>query len=49
MLYYNRIDLGEGINVANSKECIVSHYFFPNHGFKFQRFVCIGWFADVVS
>ena len=31
MLYYNRIDLSEGINAAkgnNSKECMVCHYWF---------------------
>ena len=29
MLYYNRIDLSEGVDVGksnNSKECIVCHY-----------------------
>ena len=33
MLYYDRIDLGEGIDLTkrkNSKECIVCHRF--NHG-----------------
>ena len=45
MLYYDRIGLSEGIDVAksnNSKECMVFHYWFFNHGFKFQYFVCNG-------
>ena len=39
MLYYNRIDISKGIDVAqsnNSKECISCHDCFPNHGFEFQ-------------
>ena len=42
MLYYERIDLSEGIHVAksnSSKECIVCHYWFFSHGFKFQNSV----------
>ena len=34
-MHYNRIDLNEGIDPAksnNSKECIVFHYSFFNHG-----------------
>ena len=45
MLYYNKIDLTEGINPVksnNSKESIVCHYWFFNHGFKFQNYVCNG-------
>ena len=45
MLYYNKIDLTEGINPVksnNSKERIVCHYWFFNHGFKFQNYVCNG-------
>ena len=45
MLYYDRIDLSEGIDVAksnNRKECIISHYWFFNHGFKLQESVCNG-------
>ena len=37
MLYYNKIDLGEGIDLTknkNSKKCIVSHYWYFNHRFK---------------
>ena len=43
MLYYDKIDIREGINVAKnniSKECIIGHYYFFNHGFKFQDSVC---------
>ena len=45
MLYYNRIDIHEGIDVAksnNSKECISCHCLFFNHGFKFQDSVSNG-------
>ena len=45
MLYYDRIDLSERIDVDksnNSKECIVCHYWFFKHGFKFQSFICKG-------
>ena len=45
MLYYDRIDLGERIDLTenkNNKECIVYHYWFFNHGFKFQKSVCDG-------
>ena len=46
MLYYNRIDLSKGTDPAksiNSKECMVYHYWFFNHGFKLQNFVCNGF------
>ena len=39
MLYYERIDMGKGIDLAktnNSKECKIWHYRFFNHGFEFQ-------------
>ena len=45
MLYYDRIDLSEGIDAAkssNSKECIVCYYFFFNHEIEFQDSVCNG-------
>ena len=45
MLYYDKIDLSERTNVAksnNSNECVVCHYWFFNHGFKFQNSVCNG-------
>ena len=45
MLYYERIDLSKEIEVAKSndcKECLICHYWFFNHGFKFQNSVCNG-------
>ena len=42
MLYYDRIDISEGIDLAksnNSKEFMICHYWFFNHGFKFQDYV----------
>ena len=45
MLYYNKIDLSKGINVAksnNSKESIVWHYWYFNHRFKFPNSICNG-------
>ena len=46
MLYYDRIDISEGIDLAksnNSKECMICHYQFFNHGFEFQNSVCNGF------
>ena len=44
MLYYDRIDVSEGIDVnktSASKECDICHYwYFLNKGFKFQPYVC---------
>ena len=44
MLYYDRIEVSEGINVnkiSESKECDICHYwYFLNIGFKFQSNVC---------
>ena len=43
MLYYDRIDINEGIDLAksnNSKECMICHYCFFNYGFKFQDYIC---------
>ena len=43
MLYYNRIDIIEGIDLDksnNSKECMISHYWFFNYGFNVQDYVC---------
>ena len=44
MLYYDKIDVSEGIDVnktSASKECDVCHYwYFLNYSFKFQRNVC---------
>ena len=48
MLYYDRINLNEGIAVAkrnNSKKCIVFHYWYFNHGYKFQNSVCNGCYG----
>ena len=46
MLYYNRVDISEGNDLAksnNNKECMICHYFFFNHGrFKFQDSLCSG-------
>ena len=44
MLYYDRIDVSEGIDVnktSASKECDVCHYwYFLNYSFKFQPNIC---------
>ena len=44
MLYFERIDVSEGINVTKtsaSKECDICHYcYFLNYSFKFQPNVC---------
>ena len=45
MLYYDRIDIGKGLDLAksnNSKELMICYYFVFNHGFEFQFFVCNG-------
>ena len=45
MLYYNRIDTSEGVDLAksnNSKECMICHYWFFDHGVKFQDYLCNG-------
>ena len=46
MLYYNRVDISEGNDLAkcnNNKECMICHYLFFSHGqFKFRDFVCNG-------
>ena len=36
MWYYDRIELSKGIDLArnnDSKECMICHYWFFNHGF----------------
>ena len=46
MLHYDRIDKSERIDLIksrNSKECMIYHFSFFNHGFKFQDSVCIGY------
>ena len=38
MLYYDRIDINKEIDLvksSNSKACMICHYWFFNHGFKF--------------
>ena len=44
MLYYDRIDISEGIDVNKtnaSKECDICHYwYFLNYRYKFQQNVC---------
>ena len=48
MLYYDRINISEGINLAksnNSKECMICHYWLFNHGFKFQDSVWNGCYV----
>ena len=44
MLYYDRINVSEGIGVnktSTSKECDICHYwYFLNYSFKFQPNVC---------
>ena len=45
MLHYDRIDMSEGTDLAkssNSKKCMICYYWFFNHGFEFQDFVCSG-------
>ena len=45
MLYYDKIDRSKAIDPTKSnrsKECMIYHYWFFNHGFKFQDFVCNG-------
>ena len=42
MLYYDRIDISEGIDPTKSnksREYMICHYSFFNHGFKFQDYV----------
>ena len=44
MLYYDRIEVSEGIDVnkaSESKECNICYYcYFLNEAFKFQIYVC---------
>ena len=44
MLYYDRIDVSEGLDVNKTsalKECDICHYwYFLNYSFKFQPNVC---------
>ena len=39
MLHYDNVDISEEIDLDksnNSKECVICHYWFFNHGFTFQ-------------
>ena len=56
MLYYDRTDISEGIDVAksnNSKEYIICYYRFFNHGLGFQNFVLylkiVGIYKNCIS
>ena len=41
MLYYNKIDVSEGIDFNKSKECMICHYwYFKDIGYKFEPYVC---------
>ena len=45
MLYYDRIDVTKGIDLAkgnNTKECMICQYWFFNHEFNFQDYLCNG-------
>ena len=45
MLYYDRFYVSEGTDSTKSnksRECMICHYWFFNHGFKFQDYVCNG-------
>ena len=45
MLYYDRIDIREGIHPAKyngNKECMICHYWLSNHRFKVQSCVWNG-------
>ena len=46
MLHYDRIDISKGIDPTksnDSKECMICHYWFYNHGFKFQDLISNGY------
>ena len=43
MLYYDRIDTSEGTDPTKcnkSRECMICYYWFFNHEFKFQDYIC---------
>ena len=45
MLYYDRIDISKGITLVksnSSKEWMICHYWYFNHGFEFQDYECNG-------
>ena len=42
-MYYKRTDISKGIDLAKgnrSKDCMICHYWFSDHGFKFQDSIC---------
>ena len=41
-MYDDRIGISEGIDLTKSQDCMICHYWFSNHGFKFQDSVCNG-------
>ena len=52
MLYYNKINVSKRIDLVkskNSNECMICHYWFFKHGFKFQDSVCKGWHELTIS
>ena len=52
MLYYDRTEIGEGIDVSisnNSRKCIIYHYWFFNHGFEFQDSIIIDIFIITIK
>ena len=53
MLYYDRIDVSEGIGViktSTSKECDSRHYcYFLNYSIKFQPNVCSGFHESLMT
>ena len=50
MLYYDRIDISEGIDQkTKSKECDICHnWYFLNKGFKFPPNVCNGCYYSLM-
>ena len=45
MLHYDRTDISKGIDPTKSnesKECMICHSWFFNHGFKFQDYIFNG-------
>ena len=46
MLYFVRIDISKGIyptkSSIKSRECMICHYWFFNHGFNCQYSICNG-------
>ena len=50
MLYYDRIDISEGIDLTKSnksREYMICHYWFFNHWFRFQDHVNISDIAII--